>query len=179
MPMGSWRALFLVALSLAVIGCSRKGGAPPEDPAFESRWQALAATEEAVVVGDDPGAGLGANVRKAARPKVEPEPPRPAAGGLPEAPPGHDVQRVIRSHMAAVKGCYLSAARQGSGRSGKAIVSFAIGSDGRPTNVQVDAPSFKGTPLPTCLSSQVSFWSFPRSKKGAAEVSYPFVFVGG
>jgi hypothetical protein len=166
-------SLSVVALSLVLGACSRK--VPTEDPAFESRWKDVTAANEAVVVGDEQALALSASVRKA-----QATPPAVAAGGgLPEQPAGHEVDRVIRSNLGAVKGCYLTAARGTSGRSGKAIVSFSIGSDGRPANVQVDAPSFKDTKLPTCISSQVSFWSFPRSRKGAGAVSYPFVFVGG
>ena len=165
-------SLSVVALSLASGACSRK--LPVEDPAFESRWKEVTAANEAVVVGDDQGLALSASV-----PKAQATPPAVRGGGLPEQPAGHDVDRVIRSNLGAVKGCYLTAARGTAGRSGKAIVSFTIGSDGRPANVQVDAPSFKDTKLPTCISAQVSFWSFPRSRKGAGAVSYPFVFVGG
>jgi hypothetical protein len=167
-----WRSLSVVALSLALGACSRKGA--PEDPAFTARWNQVAAVNEAVIVGDDSGLALSANVRKA---EARNSPPA-RVGGLPVQPGGDEVARVIRSNLAAVKGCYASAARN-SGRSGKAIVTFKIGSDGRPSNVQVEAPSFKDTKLPTCLTAQVSFWSFPRSQKGAEAVSYPFVFVGG
>jgi hypothetical protein len=165
--------LLWIPVALTMVGaCSKK--LPAEDPAFESRWKEAAAGNEAVIVGDDQALALSANVRKARA-----NPPAAASpGGLPEQPAGHDVDRVIRNNLGAVKGCYLTAARR-SGRSGKAIVTFAIGKDGRPANVQVDAPSFQDTPLPTCISSQVSFWSFPRSRKGAGAVSYPFVFVGG
>jgi TonB family protein len=162
-----WRSLSVVALALGA--CSRQGS--PEDPAFQARWKQATTANQAVVVGDDSGLALSANVRK-----VEAkDSPRPR---LPDQPGGDEVQRVIRSNLSAVKGCYLTAARHG-GRSGKAIVTFTIGSDGRPSNVQVDAPSFKDTGLPTCLTTQVAFWSFPRSRKGAETVSYPFVFVGG
>jgi TonB family protein len=173
MPSLCWRSLLLGALGLALGACSRQG--PPEDPAFQARWNQVTAANEALVVGDESGLALSANVRKAEA-KLDRPPPRP--NGLPDQPGGDDVARVIRSNLGAVKGCYANAARR-SGRSGKAIVTFTIGSDGRPTNVQVDAPSFKDTGLPTCLTAQVSFWSFPRSRKGAGEVSYPFVFVGG
>jgi len=167
------RLSILVALS--VMGaCSKK--VPAEEPAFEARFNEIAAANDAVFVGEDQAVALAASVRKA-RARTDP-PAAPAAGGLPEQPAGHEVDRVIRSNLGGVKGCYLSAARR-SGRSGKAIVTFAIKTDGRPSNVQVDAPSFKDTGLPTCISSQVSFWSFPRSRKGAGAVSYPFVFVGG
>jgi hypothetical protein len=164
-----WRSLLVGALVTTLGACSRKG--PPEDPAFTARWNQVTAVNEAVIVGDDSGLALSANVRRA---EARSSAPRP---GLPVQPGGDEVARVIRSNLPAVKGCYASAAR--NGLSGKAIVTFTIGSDGRPTNVQVDAPSFEGTKLPSCLTAQVSFWSFPRSQKGAGAVSYPFVFVGG
>jgi TonB family protein len=168
-----WRSLAVGALWLVLGACSRQG--PPEDPAFQARWRQVTAANEALIVGDEPGLALSANVRRAEA-KLDRPPAR--SGALPEQPRGDEVAQVIRSNLGAVKGCYASAARR-SGRSGKAIVTFTIGSDGRPTNVQVDAPSFKDTGLPTCLTAQVSFWSFPRSRKGAGAVSYPFVFVGG
>jgi hypothetical protein len=164
--------LLLVASS---IGCARP--AAPEDPAFEARWRAAAARTQALTVGEGGSEALADNVRRV-RPRLDPAPGAQPAG-LPEQPAGDDVDRIIRSNLGAVKGCYLAVAAHGSGRSGKAIVSFTIGSDGRAGNVQVDAPSFQGTPLGTCLSSQVAFWSFPRSVKGGGAVSYPFVFVGG
>jgi hypothetical protein len=184
MRMSSWRVVLLLALSLAGAACSRSSSPPAaDDPAFEARWKKMAGGGELVVVGNAAAEALAANVRRASQPKVEPAlegaTATAPAGTLPEAPAGDEVGRIIRSNLSAVKGCYASVARQGTGRSGKAIVTFGIGSDGRPTNVQVDAPSFKGTALPTCLSSQVSFWAFPRSKKGAESVSYPFLFVGG
>ena len=166
------RNLPWIVVALTLVGaCSKK--VPAEDPSFEARWKQATSANEAVTVGGDEALALSANVRKA-----QATPPAQAGGGLPEQPAGHEVDRVIRSNLGAVKGCYLTAAKN-SGRSGKAIVTFTIGSDGRPTNVQVDAPSFKDTGLPTCLGAQVSFWSFPRSQKGAGAVSYPFVFVGG
>jgi hypothetical protein len=162
-------------LVLLGVGCSRKP--PSEDPAFEARWQQVTGANEAVTVGDESGVSLSANVRRTSRPKVERG--AASAGGLPVEPPGDDIDRVIRGNLAGIKGCYLAAARRGNGRSGKAIVTFSIGSDGRPANVRVEAPSFVDTALPTCMTAQVSFWAFPRSQKGATAVSYPFVFVGG
>jgi hypothetical protein len=79
----------------------------------------------------------------------------------------------------AVRGCYMNMARTGQARSGKAIVSFSIGADGHPASLRVDAPAFSDTPLPGCVTAQISRWSFPRSQKGGGSVSYPFVFVGG
>jgi hypothetical protein len=78
-----------------------------------------------------------------------------------------------------VKACYLRIARDGEQRSGKAIVSFDVGPAGDVRGTKVDAPSFQGTSLPTCVSGMVSHWSFPKSQSGGLAISYPFVFVGG
>jgi len=44
-----------------------------------------------------------------------------------------------------VRGCYMNMARTGQAKSGKAIVSFTIGADGRPASLHVDAPTFSDT----------------------------------
>jgi len=102
-----------------------------------------------------------------------------AAGGLPDQPPVEQVQRIIHGNLMAVRGCFMSIARTGQARSGKAIVSFTIGAAGRAAGLRVDAPTFVDTPLPGCVTAQVSHWEFPKSQKGGGQVSYPFVFVGG
>jgi hypothetical protein len=168
------RRLTLLGSALALVACARKQ-APPEDPAFESRWKTAASGAEVLTIGDDSGEALMGNVRRAGRPKGDDSPQ--TTGSLPAQLGGDQVQRVIRSNLASVKGCYISVARH-TPRTGKAIVSFTVGADGRPSNVQVDAPSFQGTALPGCLTAQVSVWSFPPSQKGSGAVSYPFVFVG-
>ena len=124
------------------------------------------------------------NVRRASR--VKAEPPVVAAeanvqnvGGLPDQPPSTEVQRIIRSNLMAVRGCYMNMASTGQARSGKAIVSFTIGANGRAADLRVEAPAFADTPLPGCVTAQVSHWEFPKSQRGGGTVSYPFVFVGG
>lgn len=197
------RAVLVALLPLLVaLACSRRvsppgtGGAasapvaaqPAKSSAdFEARWQKVTASGANVTyIEDDRGDALMGNVRRASRPRpaAPAEPPAPvqppsASTSMPDEPRGDEIQRVIRSNLAAVKSCYLAVTRHGQDREGKAIVSFGIGVDGRPTNIQVEAPAFEGTPLPNCLTSQVTFWSFPRSRKGATALSYPFVFVGG
>jgi len=179
----AWACIGVVAL--AFTGCSKK--AAPSSvaaPEFDKEWAALAqAGTEVAYIEDDRGEGLMGNVRRASRVKAEP----PAAGaeavqnagGLPDQPPGSEVQRIIRSNLMAVRGCYMSMARTGQARSGKAIVSFTIGADGRAADLRVEAPAFADTPLPGCVTAQVSRWEFPKSQRGGGTVSYPFVFVGG
>lgn len=159
-------------------------GAPTADPEFDKKWAALAqAGAEVAYIEDDRGEGLMGNVRRAARVKTEPPVSEPtqdqAAAVLPPAPSGEEVQKIIKGNLMAVRGCYMSLARTGQGRSGKAIISFAIGADGKPAAVRVDAPSFVDTPLPACMTAQIARWSFPKSQKGGGSVSYPLLFVGG
>ncbi|HEX7507560.1 MAG TPA: AgmX/PglI C-terminal domain-containing protein [Polyangia bacterium] len=174
--------IFSVALGGAA--CAKKSApAVPGSPEFDKKWADLAQDGiEVSYIEDDRGEGLMGNVRRASRVKADPPPPPPAeenaAGGLPAQPPGEQVQRIIRGNLMAVRGCFMSMARTGQARSGKAIVSFTIGADGRAAGLRVDAPSFADTPLPGCVTAQVSHWEFPKSQKGGGQVSYPFVFVG-
>jgi len=176
----------LVALPVLGGACSKKASpGAPGSPEFDKQWSALA-TEgiEVSYIEDDRGEGLMGNVRRASRVKAEPPVVAPSeavaanAGGLPEQPSGEQVQRIIRGNLMAVRGCFMSMARTGQARSGKAIVSFTIGANGRAAGLRVDAPSFADTPLPGCVTAQIAHWEFPRSQRGGGQVSYPFVFVG-
>jgi hypothetical protein len=176
----------IVALALGGAGCAKKSAsAVPGGLEFDKKWAELAqAGIEVSYIEDDRGEGLMGNVRRASRVKAEPPAVAPAEAntanpsGLPEQPPGEQVQQIIRGNLTAVRGCFMSMARTGQARSGKAIVSFTIGANGRAAGLHVDAPSFADTPLPGCVTAQVSHWEFPKSQKGGGQVSYPFVFVG-
>jgi ribonuclease I len=108
---------------------------------------------------------------------------QPAADDKPMAATANlsqdQIQQVIRQNLPGVKACYLRISRDGEQRSGKAIVSFDVGPEGDVRDTKVDAPSFQGTSLPTCVSGMVSHWAFPKSQSGGLAISYPFVFVGG
>ena len=174
----------LLGLSAA---CSKKadtaqGKAISSDPAFEHDWAKLAEQGmEVAYIEDDRGEGLMGNVRRASRVKADPPPiptaPGIAEGAVPEQVTGEEVQRIVRGNLMAVRSCYMTMAKTGQAKSGKAIVSFSIGADGKPAAVRVDAPSFQGTPLPNCVTAQINHWQFPKSQRGGGNVSYPFVFV--
>ncbi len=183
---------------LALVGCAKAGGsgaagtptpgAPMPPPAaapvaagnaeFDQKWAALASKDvDAFYVEDDRGEGLMGNVRRARH-----EQPPPADKGQPMVTPNlsqDQIQQVIRQNLPGVKACYLRISRDGEQRSGKAIVSFDVGPAGDVHDTKVDAPSFQGTSLPTCVSGMVSHWAFPKSQSGGLAISYPFVFVGG
>ena len=174
----------ILALALGGAACTKKSAlAAAGSQEFDKRWAELAqAGTEVSYIEDDRGEGLMGNVRRASRVKADPPPVAPVeanvVAGLPDQPPGEQVQRIIRGNLMAVRSCFMSMARTGQARSGKAIVSFSIGADGRAAGLRVDAPSFADTPLPGCVTAQVSHWEFPKSQKGGGQVSYPFVFVG-
>jgi hypothetical protein len=175
----------LIALPLLGSSCAKKAAPSlPASPEFDKKWAELAHQGvEVSYIEDDRGEGLMGNVRRASRVKAEPPGVAPSEAtavnpsGLPDQPASEQVQRIIHGNLMAVRGCFMSMARTGQARSGKAIVSFTIGADGRAAGLRVDAPSFADTPLPGCVTAQISHWEFPKSQRGGGHVSYPFVFV--
>jgi hypothetical protein len=184
--------IVVVVGGLSLLACSKSGGgaaAPTAAPAaaapsappnaeFDQKWAALASKEvDAFYVEDDQGEGLMGNVRRARheQPTAEKNAPVAPHQNLSQ----EEIQQVIRQNLPGVKACFLRISREGEQRSGKAIVSFDVGPGGDVRDTKVDAPSFQGTSLPTCVSAMVSHWAFPKSQSGGLAVSYPFVFVGG
>ena len=175
--------LVVVLVAGLVASCGKSSQGSPE---FNKLWGELAkAGAEVLYVKDDRGESLMGSVRRASPPNDEQtEPPAEAVAparrlpALPERLAGEQVERIIRGNLVGVRGCYMSMARTGQSRSGKAIVSFVIGADGKATALRVDAPSFVDTTLPSCVAAQIAHWEFPKSQKGGGQVSYPFVFVG-
>ncbi len=168
-------------LSLILLAAACKGGAPTAagDPAFERKWSALAQEggEPAVIESDLHGAGLMGELRRATDHARGPmlAADQPLKGPLPD----EQVVRVIRSNLAAMKGCYQLAEKAGGVGSGKAIMSVEIQPSGAVSAVEVDAPAFRASSLPGCMSDRARAWTFPRFTQGPKRFSYPFVFVGG
>jgi TonB family protein len=192
-------AALAAPLPLATSGCRREQHlgtmqvGTSTDPKFDQAWRALGERGgdegELFYIEDDRAEGLLARVRRAPRVAPRPAPPPAAAGGghapsgkeraVGETPSAEEVAAVVRANLPAVKTCYLRLTRAGSGVSGRAIVSFTVEKAGTVGDVRVEAPAFRDTGLPRCVSEQVQRWAFPQSKRGGLAVSYPFVFVGG
>jgi hypothetical protein len=172
MKQAAWIAGFAL---LGLVGACSKQGAPAPDPAFDKQWADVSkSVPETAYIEDDRAAGLMGKVERS--PQVAAE-PSPAGGPLPQKLEMNDISRTIRSNLSAVKVCYLREQRVAT-RSGKAIVNFAVSSEGKVSDVEVNAPSFKGTNLPGCVGDQVKKMTFPKFQQGPQSVSYPFVFVG-
>jgi hypothetical protein len=173
---------------VALGACSRGGadGAGGGTP-FDKRWDMLAqqGAEAIRVVSEGQGAALMDNVLGAQSGAVAMAPLMAESlkggarsGPLPDRPDVNAVQKLVHQYVPGVKSCYQRMTREGDTRSGKAIVSFQIGSSGRVEALSVDAPAFDGSQLASCIDGQVSRWVFPPSRHGAPPSSYPFVFVG-
>jgi hypothetical protein len=175
------RHLGLAMAATAALACNgdKTPKAQAPDPAFDQKWVALAkgGSDPLVIESEVHGAGLMGELRRAT--DTAPGPmmanATPVTGELPD----EQVMRVIRSNLASVKGCYQVAERQGGVGSGKAIVSIEIDPAGTVKTVNIDAPAFRASTLPGCMSTQAKNWTFPKFTQGPKRFSYPFVFVGG
>jgi hypothetical protein len=169
------KVLFLATMFL--MACSQKKEAG--DPKFDQKWSQLAqeGAEPAFIEGDLHGSGLMGEVRRALPPSGEKL--AMAAPSFQGPLPDPEVVRVIRSNLAAVKGCYAVEEKNGTVSSGKAIVSLEIDPAGTVANVKVDAPAFSNSGLPNCVGNRAKAWTFPKFTSGPKRFSYPFVFVGG
>ena len=146
-----------------------------------------ACDRKAPVGGPTSGEGLMGSVRRtvAARPRQRLA--TPAAPLLAAALPLQDekqatgdmVADAMRARLPVLRACYVRLARTGSAPGGKAVLSFTLGQDGDLQDIQVDAPDFVGTDLATCMARQVKHMTFPKTRSGGAQFSYPFVFSGG
>jgi hypothetical protein len=165
--------------ALAMVSCNKIGGqAKAGDPAFDAAWSKLAqqGTEPLFIEGDLHGSGLVGEVRRAVNLTHE----KLVAGKEFSGPlPDDQVVRVIRQNLGAVQGCYQIEERAGVVGSGKAIVSIEIAPTGKVSDVKVDAPAFRASHLPACVTNRAKSWSFPKFTQGPKNFSYPFVFVGG
>lgn len=176
---------------LAIASCNKGGGATStattEASPFDKRWETLQQQgAQAIRVVDDKGAAMMDNVLGAQSGALAAAPwlAESMKGGakqgpLPDRPDANEVTKLVRQYVPGVKSCYQRLTREGDTRTGKAIVSFQIGGNGRVEKLSVEAPAFEGSQLATCIDNQVARWVFPPSKNGAPASSYPFVFVGG
>jgi len=173
------KRIVLVALLGGPFGCKKdEPKTAAVDPKFEQEWSNLAkgGAEPAYIEGERHGAGLMGEVRRAVDPDLGKSPLlKELQGPLPDS----EVAKVIRANLPAVKGCYAVEERNGTAASGKAIMSLQIDATGEVKGVQVDAPAFNASGLPSCLSNNAKAWKFPKFTQGPKTYSYPFVFVGG
>lgn len=160
-----------IIVSMMLLGACK---AKKESPEFEKKW-AKAKKESGLtdiqVIDTKDSQDLKGNVQRLGEPTAP-----PGATGSRAAPfklSQNQVGRYIRRQLARLTSCH----RATKGRSGKAMLTVTIESSGRVSSVSVDAPSFGGTRLSTCLEAGARRWRFPRFRaESSLTYTYPFIF---
>jgi hypothetical protein len=163
----------LTVLSLGVLLAFAGCGAKKESAAFEKKFAAAkekSGLPDVQIIETAKGMGLKNNVQRLGDPVAPDE--VDSAGKIPQTLSQNQVGRHIRRQLARLSECQESAA----GRSGKALLTVKIQPNGSVGEVDVEAPSFSGTRLASCLREGAMRWRFPQFRSGALSYTYPFIF---
>ncbi len=89
------------------------------------------------------------------------------------------VRRIARAHINELRWCYLSDFAQDPNLSGKIVLTWTIGADGRVSQAKI-ASDTVGDSVAECSTKAVSRWVFPKPRAGGTvDVTYPFAFAPG
>jgi hypothetical protein len=89
------------------------------------------------------------------------------------------INKVVRSHLNAVKFCYEKELQRKPTLSGKLEIYWVILPDGTVDKSKVASSSVEDAAVEGCVVRQVKQWSFPKSDGRTVVQSYPFIFKGG
>lgn len=107
---------------------------------------------------------------------ARPVPEAKVEGGLPQP----IIRRIVKAHINEVRYCYNEGLRDDPELSGRVVVAFTIGSEGRVTNSEVSSTTLTDSGVPECITGAVARWMFPKPSDGASvQVTYPFVLEPG
>lgn len=98
-----------------------------------------------------------------------------AKGSLPKAV----IRRVMRQRMNTFKYCYEKRLQAIPELSGKIVVAFTIGTDGRVVAARIDSSTLKDERVEACVGKATKRLRFPKPKGGVVVVRYPLVFKPG
>ena len=149
-----------------------------ESKAFEKRFKTAkkksGVDDVLVVEGGGKGKALQTNVQKIGLPT----PPLGVKESekIPLTLTSRTVARVIRRRVSRLRYCLLG--RDVQQKAGKAIISLTVLPSGRVSSVKVEAPSFRGTGLASCVKRSAALWKFPKFQTGKISHSYPVIFKG-
>jgi TonB family protein len=96
----------------------------------------------------------------------------------PSGPPltREEVRLVVRAKMPEIRACFEIGQAEGAD-SGRVLLRFTIGADGRPGPVQIVDDQLGAPAVASCLAELIPRWQFPRPPSGQAlTITYPFVF---
>jgi Ca-activated chloride channel family protein len=102
-------------------------------------------------------------------------PPAPGYFEVRERLEQSDLMEGVLSRKGELAAC---TAKKAPGTSGKIVMEWVIGTDGRVKSVRVAAGSedFKGTPMAACFEAVIKTMIFPRSRVVSEPVKFPFKF---
>jgi hypothetical protein len=86
-----------------------------------------------------------------------------------------EIARVVRSRQNAIRACYERQLQRHPDLSGRIVIQWRIGPDGRVMGPRVRETTMRHGPVEDCIVRQVQAMQFPRSP-GTANVNFPFLF---
>lgn len=114
--------------------------------------------------------------RTARRPTVKPQKPELIGGGFCKP---KDIQRVVKARARGIKYCYEKELKTKPEMSGKLMVSWRIGLDGKVMKPRVESNTLGSKKVAGCVTRSIQRWRFPPPEGGMCQVRYPFVFSAG
>lgn len=87
------------------------------------------------------------------------------------------INAIIKSKQKALQDCYERELRKNPNLSGKIVVRFTIGEDGKVSDVRIESDNMGNPEVSDCILSRIRRWLFPKPDEGSVTVSVPFVFV--
>jgi len=87
------------------------------------------------------------------------------------------INKVVRSHLNAVKFCYEKELQRFPHMAGSVKLAWKVDETIRVSTTRVDSSSLGNPSAEGCMSRQVKNWVFPKSN-GPTNVNFPFFFKG-
>jgi Ca-activated chloride channel homolog len=103
--------------------------------------------------------------------------PEPDASDLPRrALSNTDIMQVVIAHKLELARCAVRQREAMPGATGKLVVKWSIGLDGRVTSVTLLSTEFVSYPMARCVLEQIKTWRFPPHAERGEPVTFPFKF---
>jgi hypothetical protein len=88
------------------------------------------------------------------------------------------ILKVVQSHAAAIQFCYEKELQRFPHLSGKVVIGWKVGLDGRVDGARIDSSSLGNPSAESCMVRQVKAWQFPKPNGVICSVTFPFFFKG-
>lgn len=88
------------------------------------------------------------------------------------------ISEVLHARIKKIRRCYNRGLDNDPSLTGKVVVRFTIGANGRVTESGVKSSSFSNDAVPTCIADAITRITFPEPKGGGiVKVFFPYVFL--